>query len=109
VFYKSNGNESRKILIFAALTFISLIFRYEILYAKYADLLDKLKKVKYPFFSTLCQSKRVCSSNLSDTASVFSLKVAWNVPNSIKVKVKLKVFVCAVFTNIYDNFFQFGL
>jgi hypothetical protein len=29
-----------------ALTFISLIFRYEILYAKYVDLLDKLKEVK---------------------------------------------------------------
>jgi hypothetical protein len=42
----SHGNERRKILIFAALTFISLIFLYEILYAKYVDLLDKLKEVK---------------------------------------------------------------
>jgi hypothetical protein len=31
----SHGSESRKIWIFAALTFISFIFRYEILYAKY--------------------------------------------------------------------------
>jgi hypothetical protein len=39
---------------FAALTFISLIFRYEILYAKYVDLLDKLKEVKKSqFFSTV--------------------------------------------------------
>jgi hypothetical protein len=46
--FQSNGNESRKIFIFAALTFISLIFRYEILFAKYVDvdLLDKLKEVK---------------------------------------------------------------
>jgi hypothetical protein len=44
--FQSNGNESRKIFIFAALTFISLIFRYEILYAKYVDLLDKLREVK---------------------------------------------------------------
>jgi hypothetical protein len=50
----SYGNESCKILIFAALTFISLIFRYEILYAKYVDLLDKLKVIKKsPFFSTV--------------------------------------------------------
>jgi uncharacterized protein YlbG (UPF0298 family) len=50
----SHGNESRKILLFAALTFISLIFRYEILYAKYVDLLDKLREVKKSeFFSTV--------------------------------------------------------
>jgi hypothetical protein len=50
----SHGNESRKILLFAALTFISLIFRYEIFYAKYVDLLDKLKEVKKSqFFSTV--------------------------------------------------------
>jgi hypothetical protein len=49
----SHGNESRKFLICAALTFISLIFRYEILYAKNVDLLGKLKEVKKsPFFST---------------------------------------------------------
>jgi hypothetical protein len=41
--FHSKGNESR--LIFAALTFISLIFQYEILYAKYVDILDKLKEV----------------------------------------------------------------
>jgi hypothetical protein len=36
------------------LTFISLIFRYEILYAKYVDLFDKLKEVKNSqFFSTV--------------------------------------------------------
>jgi hypothetical protein len=40
--FQSNGNESRKVLILAALTFISLIFWYEILYAS----LDKLKEVK---------------------------------------------------------------
>jgi hypothetical protein len=45
-FFQSNGKESRKIFIFAALTFISLIFRFEILYAKYVDLLDKLEEVK---------------------------------------------------------------
>jgi hypothetical protein len=40
--------------LFAALTFISLIFRYEILYAKYVDLLDKLKEAKKSqFFSTV--------------------------------------------------------
>jgi hypothetical protein len=39
----SHGSESRKILL---LTFISLIFRYVILYAKYVELLDKLKEVK---------------------------------------------------------------
>jgi hypothetical protein len=49
--FLSNGNESRKILIFAAITFISLIFWYEVLYAKYVDLLDKPKEVKKsPFF-----------------------------------------------------------
>jgi hypothetical protein len=42
----SHGNESRKILIFTALTFVSLILRCEILHAKYVDLLDKLKEVK---------------------------------------------------------------
>jgi hypothetical protein len=37
-----------------ALTFISLIFRYEILYAKYVDLLDKLKEgKKSQFFPTM--------------------------------------------------------
>jgi hypothetical protein len=37
-----------------ALTFILLIFRYKILYAKYVDLLDKLKEVeKSQFFSTV--------------------------------------------------------
>jgi hypothetical protein len=47
-------NESRKILIFAALTFISLIFRYEILHAKY-DLSDKIKEVKKSlFFDCAC-------------------------------------------------------
>jgi hypothetical protein len=47
----SHGNGSHKILIFAALTFISLIFWYEILFAKYVDLLDRLKEVKKsPFF-----------------------------------------------------------
>jgi hypothetical protein len=52
--FQSNGNESRKILLFAVLTFISLISRYEILYAKYVDLLDKLKEVKKSqFFSTV--------------------------------------------------------
>jgi hypothetical protein len=52
--FQSNGNESRKLLIFVALTFISLIFRYEFLYAKYVDLLDKLREVKKSlFFSTL--------------------------------------------------------
>jgi hypothetical protein len=36
------------------LTFISLIFRYAISYAKYVDLLDKLKEVKKSqFFSTV--------------------------------------------------------
>jgi hypothetical protein len=56
--YQSNRNESRKILIFAALTFISLIFRYEILFAKYVDLLDKLKEVKKSqFFSTVYRLK----------------------------------------------------
>jgi hypothetical protein len=50
----SHENKSRKILIFAALTFISLIFRYEIFYAKYVDLLHKLKEVeKSQFFSTV--------------------------------------------------------
>jgi hypothetical protein len=50
----SHGNESRKIWLFAALTFISLIFRYEILYAKYVDLLDKLEEVKKSqLFSTV--------------------------------------------------------
>jgi hypothetical protein len=35
-------------------TFILLIFRYEILFAKYVDLLDKLKEVKKSlFFSTV--------------------------------------------------------
>jgi uncharacterized protein YlbG (UPF0298 family) len=54
--FQSNENESRKILLFVALTFISLIFRYEILYAKNLDLLDKLKKVKKSqFFSTVIQ------------------------------------------------------
>jgi hypothetical protein len=33
--------------------FISLIFRYEILNAKYVDLLDKLKDVKKSPFSTV--------------------------------------------------------
>jgi hypothetical protein len=42
----SHETESRKILLFAALPFISLIFWYEILYAKYVDLLDKLKEFK---------------------------------------------------------------
>jgi hypothetical protein len=52
--FQSNENESRKILIFAALTFILLIFWYEILYAKYVDLLDKLKEViKSHFFSAV--------------------------------------------------------
>jgi hypothetical protein len=52
---QSNENESRKILIFAALTFISRIFRYKILFAKYVDLLDKLKEVKKsPFFFFEC-------------------------------------------------------
>jgi hypothetical protein len=46
----SHGNESRKILLIVALTFISFIFRYEILYAKYLDLLDNPKEVKNPFF-----------------------------------------------------------
>jgi hypothetical protein len=37
-----------------ALTFISLICRYEILYAKYVDLLDKLTEVKkFQIFSTV--------------------------------------------------------
>jgi hypothetical protein len=36
----SHDNESRIICIFAALTFISLIYGYEILYAKNVDLLD---------------------------------------------------------------------
>jgi hypothetical protein len=49
-----HGNESRKTFIFAALTFISLIFRYEILYAKYVNLLDKLKEVKKTQFFRLC-------------------------------------------------------
>jgi hypothetical protein len=35
-----------KLWISADLTFISLIFRNEILYAKYVDLLEKLKEVK---------------------------------------------------------------
>jgi hypothetical protein len=53
--FHSNGNESRLILIFAALTFISLIFQYKILYAKYVDFLDKLKEVKKnPHFFRLC-------------------------------------------------------
>jgi hypothetical protein len=57
---QSNGNESRKILIFAALTFISRIFRYEILFAKYVNLLDKLKEVKKsPFFFECALVKRV--------------------------------------------------
>jgi hypothetical protein len=44
----------------AALTFISLIFRYEILYAKYLDLLDKLKEVKKSqYFSTVQLSVKV--------------------------------------------------
>jgi uncharacterized protein YlbG (UPF0298 family) len=50
----SHENESRKILLFTALTFISLIFRYEILYAKYVDLLDKLKEVKNTNSFRLC-------------------------------------------------------
>jgi hypothetical protein len=51
VVFQSNGNASRKIWIFAALTFISLIFWHEILYGKYVDLFDKLKEVKKsPFF-----------------------------------------------------------
>jgi hypothetical protein len=50
----SHENESHKILIFVALTFISLIFRKEILYAKYVDLLDKLEEFKKsPLFSTV--------------------------------------------------------
>jgi hypothetical protein len=48
----SHGNESHKIWLFAALTLISLIFRYEILYAKYVDLLDKLRAVKKSQFFT---------------------------------------------------------
>jgi uncharacterized protein YlbG (UPF0298 family) len=52
--FQSNGHESRKIFIFTDLTFISLIFRYEVLYAKYVDLLHKLKEVKkVQFFSTM--------------------------------------------------------
>jgi hypothetical protein len=53
-----HGNESRKILIFAALTFISHTFRYEILYAKSVDLLYKPKEVKIcQFFSTVHEGK----------------------------------------------------
>jgi hypothetical protein len=40
----SHGNESRITVIIVALPFISLNFRYEILYAKYVDSLEKLKK-----------------------------------------------------------------
>jgi hypothetical protein len=59
--FQSNGNESRKIFIFAALAFISVIFRYEILYGKYVDLLDKLKEVKKSqFFSTVCKLPSYC-------------------------------------------------
>jgi hypothetical protein len=42
-----HGNESRKIWLFAAMTFISLIFHYEILNAKYVE-------VKNPNFFRLC-------------------------------------------------------
>jgi uncharacterized protein YlbG (UPF0298 family) len=38
--------KTAKILIYPALTFISLMFRYEILYAKYVELSDKLKEIK---------------------------------------------------------------
>jgi uncharacterized protein YlbG (UPF0298 family) len=66
--FQRNGNDSRKILIFAALTFISLIFRYEFLYVKYLDLLDKLKEVKKsPFFRPTKPTKfliRLTESNL---------------------------------------------
>jgi hypothetical protein len=50
----SHGNESRKIWIFAALTLISLIFRYKILHAKYVNLLDKLIEVKNFEKNRLC-------------------------------------------------------
>jgi uncharacterized protein YlbG (UPF0298 family) len=61
--FQSNGNESRKILIFAALTFISLISRYGILYAKYVDLLDKVREVKKnPIFPTVQKCRQICST-----------------------------------------------
>jgi uncharacterized protein YlbG (UPF0298 family) len=66
--FQSNGNESRKIFIFAALTFISLIFRYEILYAIYVELLDKLKEVKKSqFFSSVKRSGQNQTASLLKT------------------------------------------
>jgi hypothetical protein len=60
-----------------ALTFISLIFRYEILYAKYVDLLDKLKKVKNSqFFSTVLQ--------FSELIKIFSYIFTKKIVNSPK-------------------------
>jgi hypothetical protein len=61
-------------LLFAALAFISHIFRYENLYAKYVDLLDKLKEVKKSLFfstviyqesgSSMCRYRNVKHGNL---------------------------------------------
>jgi hypothetical protein len=66
----SHRNESHKILIFAALTFISLIFRDEISYAKYVALLDKLKDVKKsPFFSTVSTSRETTFERVSRNPS----------------------------------------
>jgi hypothetical protein len=63
--FQSNGNGSRKILFFAALTYNSLIFRCEILYAKYVDLLDKLKEVKKSqFFLTVYDFHRFSSKKI---------------------------------------------
>jgi hypothetical protein len=51
----SHENESRIISLLTALTFISLIFRYEILHAKYMGKLKEVKKSQ--FFSTVYRWK----------------------------------------------------